>query len=233
MIPEKYKCIGFDADDTLWINETFFREAEEQFCKLLKEYMDSDNLTRELFNTEVKNIGIYGYGIKGFTLSLIETGIKISDGKLSVDIIQKIIEIGKTLLNKPVQLIDGVEELLHDLKCSGYKLIVATKGDLLDQEKKLAKSRLEQYFHHIEVMSDKKESNYSKLLDHLDIEPKDFMMIGNSLKSDILPVLNLGGSAIHIPFHTTWQHEHVDDIGIQSNFWEVESLSEIQNILEL
>jgi putative hydrolase of the HAD superfamily len=227
----KFKYIAFDADDTLWVNEPFFREKEGEFCELLKNFGDKNNLIKELYQTEIDNIKFYGYGIKGFALSMIETAIRVSKGKIAAADLQHITHMGKEMLNKPVVLLDGAARILKELNESGYKLIVATKGDLLDQERKLQKSELEPFFHHIEIMSDKKEANYLKLLAHLEVHPSDFLMVGNSLKSDILPVLNLGGYAVHIPFHTTWVHEHVEDVGELSNFWEIDEISRLHDIL--
>jgi putative hydrolase of the HAD superfamily len=202
----KVKVIAFDADDTLWVNEPYFREVEERFFELLEEYLSAHNTARELLKTEIQNLPLYGYGIKGFMLSMIETAIHISEGRISTRIIEKVIDEGKAMLEKPIELLEGVEEVLTHLK-GYYRLVVATKGDLLDQERKLKKSGLENFFHHIEIMSDKKEEDYQKLIRHLDIQSNDFLMIGNSLKSDILPVLNIGGFAFHVPYHTTWAHE--------------------------
>ncbi|TVZ22723.1 putative hydrolase of the HAD superfamily [Dokdonia sp. Hel_I_63] len=201
--------IAFDADDTLWVNETFFRDAEDEVCKLLSPYIDYESCQKRLFEMEMRNLSLYGYGIKPFTLSLIECAQEVSEGKVTNEIIASIIDIGKEMLNAPVDLIVGIEEVLEQLS-DKYKLVVATKGDLLDQERKLEKSGLSKYFHHIEVMSDKQPANYLKLVKHLDIDPTSFLMIGNSLKSDVLPVLEIGGHAFHIPFHTTWAHEQVD-----------------------
>ena len=202
------KVIGFDADDTLWINETYFREAELEFGQLLQQFETINQIDQELFKIEIENLPIYGYGIKGFVLSMVETAIKLSNGQISIKSMQAIIDMGKNMLNKSVELLDGVEEVLKTLSQS-HRLIMATKGDLLDQERKLEKSGLLKYFHHIEVMSDKKAVDYNKLLGHLDINPEEFLMIGNSLKSDILPLIEIGAHAIHVPFHTTWQHEEV------------------------
>ncbi|MCL3782544.1 HAD family hydrolase [Prolixibacteraceae bacterium JC049] len=207
---ENIKVIGFDADDTLWINEPYFQETEDNFCLLLKEYAATDEVSRVLFEMEMKNLELYGYGAKGFMLSMVEAAVKVSKGNVPASIIEKTIMLGKEMLERPIELLDGVNEVLTALK-GKYKLIVATKGDLLDQERKLRKSGLLQYFHHIEVMSDKKEADYSKLLAHLDCAPNQFLMIGNSLKSDVLPVLELGGNAIHVPYHTTWAHEKVEE----------------------
>ncbi len=231
MKEKKFKWIGFDADDTLWVNEPYFREAEEYFCQLMKDYGGIKFLVEKLYQTEIDNIKHYGYGIKGFILSLIETAITISNGKISLDIIDKITNIGKDMLNRPVVLIDGIEDVLNVLRNNGYKLIVVTKGDLLDQERKLKKSDLEKYFHHIEIVSDKQVSNYRKILNHLEIQPDEFLMVGNSLKSDILPVLELGAYGVHIPFHTTWIHEEVEEKYRLKRFWELAKVSELLDIL--
>ena len=207
---EDIKVIAFDADDTLWTNETYFREAEETFALLLSQYGAKNKIDQELFKTEIKNLEIYGYGVKGFVLSMIECALVLSNYKLPQETIEKILDIGKDMLEKPIELLDGVEEVLQGLQ-GKYRLIVATKGDLLDQERKLEKSNLLQYFHHVEVMSDKKEKDYLKLVKHLDIAPSQLLMIGNSLKSDVLPLLNINASAIHVPFHTTWVHEEIPE----------------------
>ncbi len=202
------KVIGFDADDTLWVNETFFREAELEFARLLSPYETANKIDQELFKKEMDNLELYGYGVKAFVLSMVESAIEISNGSVSNKTLGKILNIGKSMINQPVELLDEVENVLKTL-AKKYRLILATKGDLLDQERKLEKSGLTDYFHHIEVLSDKKEANYSKLLNHLDINPSEFLMIGNSLKSDILPLVNIKAHAIHVPFHTTWAHEQV------------------------
>jgi putative hydrolase of the HAD superfamily len=205
------KVIGFDADDTLWENEPFYRETEAEFCKLLSTHHPEDYVNEQLLETELNNLELYGYGAKGFVLSLIETALRITDNKLEPAIISKTLGLGKQLLNKSVVLLDGVEETLQYLSSKDYTLIVATKGDLLDQERKLRKSNLSKYFHHIEVMSDKTPESYLSLLSHLEIKPSEFVMVGNSLRSDILPPLDIGSQAIHIPFHTTWIHESVSE----------------------
>lgn len=203
------KVIAFDADDTLWVNEPYFQETEEKFCELLAPYLSRHTLSQELFKTEIDNLKLYGYGIKGYILSMIEAALKISNNTISNEAVTKIIIYGKELLERPIELLDGVEETLGTLT-GKYKLVVATKGDLLDQRRKLHNSGLGKYFHHIEVMSDKQEKDYTDLVKRLDIDASEFMMIGNSLKSDVLPVLGIGGHAIHIPFHTTWAHEKID-----------------------
>ncbi|MBP6072673.1 MAG: HAD family hydrolase [Flavobacterium sp.] len=220
------KIIAFDADDTLFVNEPYFQETEHKFCDLMSDYLSHQGLSQELFKIEIQNLDLYGYGIKGYVLSMIEAAMKISNNTLSMEVIEKIIQYGKELLEKPIELLDGVEDTLKTLH-GKYKLVVATKGDLKDQRSKLHRSGLGKYFHHIEVMSDKQEVDYTDLLKRLEIDPSDFIMIGNSLKSDVLPVLNIGGHAIHIPFHTTWEHEKIDHTIEHPNFRTVEKISDI------
>lgn len=227
---KEIKTVGFDADDTLWINEPLYQETEKQFCKILTPYLAEIETTKELFKTEMQNLEMYGYGGKGFMLSMVETGLRVSEKKISAGEISQILELGKKLLNEPIVLLDNVEKVLQKLQLK-YKLILATKGDLLDQERKLRKSGLTDYFHHIEIMSDKHENNYRKLIGRLDIKPEEFVMIGNSVKSDILPVINIGAKAIHVPFEVTWQHEkHHDEPGTD-RFITVNNLAEVLNIL--
>ncbi len=224
------KVIAFDADDTLWVNEPYFRNAEKEFCELLKDFISEEECNQLLYKIEMQNLPLYGYGIKPFALSLIEAAITISNKQIPIETVSKLIEIGKGMLNMPIELIDGIEETLEQLS-KKYRLVMGTKGDLLDQERKLIKSGLEKYFHHIEVMSDKQPKNYQKLITHLDIAPGQFLMVGNSLKSDILPVLEIGSYAIHIPFHTTWEHEKVTEEVKHPNFKELELASELIDLL--
>lgn len=223
------KVIAFDADDTLFENETFFLETEEKFCDLMQDFLSKEEISEELYKTQIANLPIYGYGIKGYILSMIETAIKTSNNSVSTQAITKIIQYSKEMFDKPIVLLDGVEETLQELH-GKYKLIVATKGDLLDQRRKLHRSGLGHYFHHIEVMTDKIEIDYLDLLKRLEIRPKEFMMVGNSLKSDVLPVLKIGGQAVHIPFHTTWKHEKIDH---EINYMNFKSVKKIQEILIL
>ncbi|MDT8413842.1 MAG: HAD family hydrolase [Flavobacteriaceae bacterium] len=204
------KVIGFDADDTLWVNETYFRDAEKSFSQILSRFETPNNIDQELFRVEIENLAIYGYGIKAFVLSMLEAALKISNYQLLPKEVESILNIGKKMIDHPVELIDGVTETLSALE-HRYRLILITKGDLLDQERKLKKSNLAHYFHHIEVLSEKKEENYSGLLNQLDIKPSEFLMVGNSLKSDVLPLIHIKSNAAHVPFHTTWQHEVVTE----------------------
>ena len=222
----KPKIIAFDADDTLWHNEPYFDEAQDKFCDLFSGYASKQELLRLILNHQITNLPLYGFGIKAFTLSMIESALELTNRTISGQNIEKVLQIGKELLQKPVGLLPDVIEVLEQLKGS-YKLIVATKGDLKDQHRKLHESGIGAYFHHIEVMSDKTELDYEKMLGRLDCLPADFLMIGNSLKSDVLPVLNIGGHAIHIPYHTTWEYEQIDFEIEHDNFRAFEKITEI------
>lgn len=225
------KVIGFDADDTLFVNEPYFQETEQKFCELMSDYLSQKSLEQELFRVEIGNLGLYGYGIKAYILSMIEAAMRVSNNTISIDAVEKIIGYGKELLQKPIELLDGVEETLQALH-GKYKLVVATKGDLLDQRRKLHNSGLGHYFHHIEVMSDKQEADYDDLVKRLDIQPEEFFMIGNSLKSDVLPVLGIGGFAVHIPFHTTWAHERIDHKVVHKNFRSLAKITDVVDVIE-
>lgn len=221
------KVVAFDADDTLWVNENYFREAEDEFVKLMARYASEEDTMKILFEIEMQNLSIYGFGIKGFMLAMTEAAGKISKGKVTAAEIDKILDLGKAMLNKPVELLDNVEDILIKVQ-QKYKVILATKGDLLDQQRKLEKSGLEKYFHHIEVMSDKKEKDYRKLIKHLDIQPEEFLMVGNSLKSDILPVVEIGGMAIYVPYEITWLHEQTTpEEKHNGSYIEVEKLHDV------
>ena len=224
------KVIAFDADDTLWVNEPYFRQTEEQFYTLLGGFSSQHELERELLKTEIENLALYGYGIKGFMLSMIETALRVTNNTISVDVVGKILDLGKQMLDQPIELLDGVEDVLLTLK-DKYRLVVATKGDLLDQERKLKKSGISHYFHHIEIMSEKDDANYLKLIKHLDIKPDELMMVGNSLKSDILPVLNVGGYGVHVPYHITWAHEQIEHSIDDERFKSVVGIRDILGFL--
>ena len=228
MIP---KIIAFDADDTLWHNEPYFDEAQERFCVLFQDYASHQEILGLILNHQVNNLPLYGFGIKAFTLSMIETALELTNYEISGKGIEQILAIGKNLLQKPVELLPNVISVLEQLK-GKYKLVVATKGDLKDQHRKLHDSGIGAFFHHIEVMSDKTELDYQKMLGRLDCQPEDFLMIGNSLKSDVLPILNIGGHAIHIPYHTTWEYEKIDFEIEHKNFNSITNLSELFDILK-
>lgn len=225
------KVIGFDADDTLWVNEDYYRDTEQRYADLLSDFGERKMIMDALFSTEMKNLELLGYGIKPFIISMIENALRISHGEVPQQVIGRIIEMGKEMLERPVELLPGVKKVLGLLQ-DRYKLIVATKGDLLDQERKLRHSSLSSYFHHIEVMSDKTAESYRKLLQHLEIDPHQFVMIGNSLRSDILPPYELGCYAIHVPYALTWQHEmDVEKLSENDRFRVVDRLEEVLGIL--
>ena len=227
---ENVKVIGFDADDTLWVNEPYYREAEAEFVKLVSIYGVEVDVAEALFTTEIANLELYGFGIKAFVLSLMECAIEVTGGKVTAGTISEIIGLGKGMLQRPIELLDHIKEVLEML-APGYKLIVATKGDLLDQERKMKRSSISSYFHHIEVMSDKQEEHYEQLLYHLDIPPEQFLMIGNSMKSDVIAPLNLGAWAIHVPFHTTWAHEEVKEDPVSEKFFRVEGIRQVPDLI--
>lgn len=227
---DKIKIIAFDADDTLWVNEPLFQKTESQFCNLLEDFLPHHTISRELLKTEIQNLTLYGYGTKSFMLSMIETALHVSNKTIGVDLIERILELGKAQLDAPVEILEGVSSVLEQLQ-GKYKLVMATKGDLLEQERKLNKSGLEKFFHHVEIVSEKKESEYQRIVRHLDIKPENFLMIGNSLKSDIIPVLNIGGHGFHVPYHTTWELEKVDINLEHPHFRQLQNIQEVLNFI--
>jgi len=227
------QVIGFDADDTLWLNESYYQETGQKFYQLLSPYLSCEEAEKELFKTEMGNMELYGYGAKAYILSIIETALRVTENRVGANIISEIITLCKELLNKPVVLLDGIAEILEQLSHSDYRVIMVTKGDLLDQERKLNKSNIAKYFHHIEIVSDKKESDYIKLLERLSITPEHFLMVGNSLKSDVLPVINIGGYGVHVPHQMTWAHEKTEMEERPDRFWKIEHISELRSILQL
>jgi putative hydrolase of the HAD superfamily len=202
------KLIAFDADDTLWVNEPLFQNVERQLHDLLLPYADEATISRRLYEVEMRNLKLYGYGAKGFTLSMIETAIELTEGRVRTADIAQLLTLGKTLMHQPIELLDGVRDTLDVLE-NHYPLMLLTKGDLFDQESKLARSGVGDYFTHVEIVSEKDEATYRRILQRHGLQPAEFLMIGNSPKSDVLPVVALGGHAIHIPYQTTWVHEQV------------------------
>lgn len=204
----KIKYVAFDADDTLWAHESMFQSAHQTYESNLAHYVSEEELSKRLYEFEMKNLTHFGYGVKGFVLSMIETAIEITQGEISATEIQQIINLGKWMLDHPIDVLPRVEETLIDLK-EDFTLLIITKGDLFDQESKIARSGLADHFEWIEIVSEKKEESYHKILTAHSILPDEIVMIGNSLKSDIIPMSKLGCTAIHIPFHVTWAHEEV------------------------
>jgi putative hydrolase of the HAD superfamily len=201
--------IALDADDTLWHNETIYADTQHRFRDLLDRYDGGEWSMQALYDTEMENLRFYGYGIKSFTLSMVETAIKLTGSQIQAGEIQEILELGKEMLKAPVQVMDHVAEVIPQLAAS-QQLMLITKGDLLDQETKLARSGLGGYFRFVEVVAAKTEEVYRSLLEEHQIPPERFLMVGNSLRSDVLPVVALGARAIHIPYPITWAHEQVE-----------------------
>lgn len=203
-----FDVIAFDADDTLWANEHVYLMKRDRFVGLLRPFSNSNNIGEVLDKTEIGNLHYYGYGIKSFILSMIETAVSLTDGRVSGEAIQTIIQFGKEMREHPVQLNDGVQVVLDQLG-QRYTLMLITKGDLFEQESKIARSGIAEKFKYIEVVSEKDPETYDNLLQKYGIAPSRFLMIGNSVRSDILPVVEIGGTAVHIPAETTWAHEEV------------------------
>ena len=203
------EVIGFDADDTLWHNETLYHQSKEDLSQILVNYREPQETKAWLDQTEVANIEYYGYGIKSFVLSMIETAIDVSDGKVTAEEINSVITIAKMMLAAPVDLVDGVEAALDNLS-SSYDLMLITKGDQFEQERKIRISGISHYFDYLEVVGEKSVSTYRMVLGKYNLDPTSFLMVGNSLRSDILPVLKIGGLAVYIPNETTWFHENAD-----------------------
>lgn len=199
--------LGFDADDTLWHNETLFAAAHARFRALLADRHDPVTVERALYATELRNLPLYGYGAKGFTLSAIETAITLTDGRVSAQELRELLALGRDILAHPVELLEAVPDVLTTLAAAGHRMLLITKGDLQHQERKIAESGLAPRFLATEVVSEKDEATYRRLLNRHGIVPERFLMVGNSLRSDIAPILALGGLAAHIPYPLTWEHE--------------------------
>lgn len=204
----KIRTIAFDADDTLWAHESIFQSAHRRYEANLAHYVPEEELSNKLYQSELANLKIFGYGVKGFVLSMIETAIEITRGNVSASEIQQIVDLGKWMLDHPIEVLDHVEETLLSLK-DEFHLMIITKGDLFDQESKIARSGLADHFDAIEIVSEKNDGTYQRILAAHGLNPEEVVMVGNSLKSDILPMRRLGCEAIHIPFHVTWAHEEV------------------------
>ena len=206
------KVVAFDADDTLWDCQTWFDKVEHQCCELLQPWATAREVSEGLFATERKNLSLTGYGTKAFTLSLIENAVRVSHEQLTGDIVMRLIELGQQLLRFPTTPLPEVEETLKQLADRRqYRLVVFTKGELMDQESKLQRSGLEQYFSHMETVSNKTEREYRQLCENLDVAPEQTLMVGNSFRSDIAPALAAGAWAVHIPYHVVWEMEHADE----------------------
>jgi putative hydrolase of the HAD superfamily len=228
------EVVAFDGDDTLWHSESHFVDAHQRFCALLAPYVDDPaRIDDQVIATERQNLDLYGYGSKAFTLSLIETAIMLTEGRVTADEISAILELGKRLLDHPVELLDGVEEVVDEMAASGRRLIIVTKGDLFHQEAKVAGSGLADRFERVEIVSEKDVTTYRRVMDAVGVEPSRFFMVGNSVKSDVLPVVELGGHAAHLPYTFTWEFEHVPDAdAARQGFHELASIHELPALVE-
>ena len=228
---EGLKVVAFDADDTLWENEPLFRHAERIVADVLSEFGSFEYISDELYKVEFKNMEDYGFGAKAYTLSMIENAVNLSGGKLTGEQVKFIIESGRSILHNPATPLPGVAETLEKLQTDGrYRLVMLTKGDLLDQEHKIARSGLGKYFSHIEIVSNKSQKEYLVLCDKLGITPEQLLMVGNSFKSDIEPMLQLGGWGIHIPYRILWKLEHTEEYG-HPRLFKAGTFADLQEIL--
>lgn len=212
------KLIGFDADDTLWHSEVYFRTAHDEFEKILANYLDLSNIKvhEHLLDVERRNIKLFGYGVKGMTLSMLETAISITNERISAKHLHEIIGLGKEVLLHPVSLIDGIEQAVKDI-AKEYQVVLITKGDLFHQESKVAQSGLSSLFGRIEIVSEKDPATYQRVLAEFGLAAHQFLMVGNSLRSDIAPVLQIGGYAVHMPYAVTWALEHDENFVADAN----------------
>ena len=209
---ENLKLIAFDADDTLWDNEPYFQQVGQEMCQILVPYADADTVLDSLYQTEMGNMADYGYGAVAFTLSLVENAVKVSQGKVKGEEILRIIRAGQRLMHLNAKPLEGVEETLAQLKATDkYRMVLFTKGELLTQENKLHRSGLESYFDKVVIVSNKDENAFRKLCLDFGIAPSELLMVGNSLKSDIKPALDIGAYGVYIPYHTNWKHEVMDE----------------------
>ncbi len=223
--------VGLDGDDTLWHNESRFNVTQGEFRDLLHRHVPDADVDRRLYETEMKNLAVYGYGVKSFTLSMIETAIQITEGRIPAPDLEVILGWGKRMLTLPTELLDGVEPTLRELG-ERYDLLLITKGDLFDQESKLARSGVADLFRGVEIVSEKNVTTYRAILSRRGIKADEFVMVGNSLRSDIVPVLELGARAVHIPYHVTWRHEHVDEGSLPGSGWyRLERIDELSGLL--
>ncbi|MGH9939102.1 MAG: HAD family hydrolase, partial [Blastocatellia bacterium] len=227
-----FDVIAFDADDTLWHNEPLYRGAQRQVLEILAHYHDRDWMERQMNETEIRNLEHYGYGIKGFTLSMIETAIELTEGRISGAEVGRIIELTREMFKAPVELLDGVQETIATLSASN-DLMLITKGDLFEQQAKIARSGLAGHFSKVEIVPVKIRETYQSIIARHEINPQRFLMIGNSIRSDVLPVIEMGGSAIHIPYETTWEHEAVPEEELAGKeFMRLAHFRELPNLID-
>jgi putative hydrolase of the HAD superfamily len=226
------RVVGFDGDDTLWHSESHFEVTQNAFRELLRRHVPAADVDTRLAEMEMKNLNVYGYGVKSFTLSMLETAIELTEGRIPAADLEVILNWGKRMLMEPTELLAGVEDTLRELSAR-FDLMLITKGDLFDQEGKLARSGLGDLFWGVDVLSEKNVDSYRGVFQRRGIQPELFVMVGNSLRSDVVPVVALGGHAVHVPYHVTWHHEQVPDEELPKQGWRrVASIRELPAVLE-
>jgi putative hydrolase of the HAD superfamily len=230
MPSQRLTTIGFDADDTLWQNEQFYQTTQAYFLELLKDYADPKELPDRLLKVMLRNIGTYGFGIKSFTLSMVETAIEVTDGRAPAQVISQILAAGREMAAHPVETLPFARETL-DALLGKYRLVLITKGDLFDQERKIAQSGLGELFEAVEIVSDKNRSTYERVFNRHGDGPKNSMMIGNSLKSDVLPALAAGSWGVYVPHDLTWAYEHAEAPEGESRFRQIADLGKLPNLI--
>ena len=223
--------IGFDADDTLWQNELFFRSTEKQFVAMLADHGDEAKISARLLEAEKRNLATYGFGIKGFTLSMIETAIEVTEGRVPATVISRILEAGRQMLAHPIEVLPHARETIERLAGS-YRLVLITKGDLFDQERKLAQSGLGDFFQAVEIVSDKSAHTYARLFDRHGDGAERSMMVGNSLKSDVVPAIEAGSWGIYVPHELTWVLEHVEAPREAARFRQIADLGQLPGLID-
>ena len=223
--------IGFDADDTLWQNERFFRLTEERFAALLADYAEPAHLSERLLETEKQALSIYGFGTKGFVLSMVETAISVTEGRVPAPVIAEILAAGRELMVYPIETLPHVEETLAAL-AGNYRLVMITKGDLFDQKRKLAQSGLGEMFDAIEIVSDKSPDTYARIFSRHGTGPGEAMMVGNSLRSDIVPAIDAGAWGTYVPHDLTWAYERVEAPAEAPRFRQIEHVGELVGLLQ-
>ncbi len=227
----KLTTIAFDADDTLWHNEEIFRLTQDRFASLLSDYVEGEHLAERLLAAERRNLGHYGYGVKGFVLTMIETAIEVSEHKVPPSVIAEIMEAGRAMLDHPIKLLADVEKTVTDL-APDYQILLITKGDLLDQERKLAQSGLGDLFDGVEIVSEKTPQAYHRIFNRYATAPQSAMMVGNSLRSDVNPAIEVGAWGIHIPHDLTWELEHADAPVNHPRFHQLDRMGSLSGLID-
>ncbi|MEO5756979.1 MAG: HAD family hydrolase [Mesorhizobium sp.] len=227
----KLTTIGFDADDTLWQNEQFFRMTEKRFVAMLADHGDEVRISARLLEAEKRNLAVYGFGIKGFTLSMIETAIEVTEGRVPAKTIAEILDAGREMLSHPIEALPHARETVEKL-AGDYQLVLITKGDLFDQERKLAQSGLGDLFDAVEIVSDKSAASYVRIFNRLGGGPEQSMMVGNSLKSDVVPAIEAGSWGVHVPHELTWVLERVEAPVTEPRFREISDLGQLPGLIE-